>query len=131
MIRSAQHLVSNVLKQAKAFRPAPRYRYSSLWEFRAKLSATRTTIIHSKTTRTTWPSRRTIQTGSACASDSSLYPVLLTVTRPITHLSVGSVHVTTLQVSTVAINSSRGLTFGFRHRIWFLRGYSELALFPI
>ena len=96
-IRFAGHLGSSVLELAKASRLPLPYGYSSLWESRVNLS-TQPTIIYLKTVRTTWPSRREMRTGSACASDSSLYPVLSIVTRLIIRTSAGFVLVTTLQV---------------------------------
>ena len=100
MTRCAGHLGSSVLEQAKTSRLPPRYGYSSRWESRAN-PLTQLTITHMKTVRTTWPSRREMMTGSACALDSSLYPVPLIVTRPIIRMSAGFVHVTTQQVSTL------------------------------
>ena len=102
MTRCVGHLVSSVLEQAKVFRPLPPCRYSSLWEFRAKLSM-QPTIINSKTARTTSPSRRMMRPGSAYAWDSSLYPAQSTAKRPTTRLSAGSVHVTILQVSKIIV----------------------------
>ena len=96
----AGHLGSSVLELAKASRLPPPYGYSSLWESRVNPS-TQLTIIHIKTVRTIWPSRRETRTGSVCASDSSLYPAPSIVTRLIIRTCAGFVHVTTLQVSTL------------------------------
>ena len=100
MIRYAGHLGSSVLELAKASRLPPPYGYSSLWESRVNPS-TQLPIIDLRTVRTTWPSRRETRNGSACASDSSLYPAPSIVTRLIIHTCAGFVHVTTLLVSTL------------------------------
>ena len=98
-IQCAPHSVSSAPEQDRAFRRPLFCRYLSLWELSAKLT-TIPMCTHMKTSRTTWWIHRTsLKAGLARAWGSSLYLVLSTVTSPIIRLSVGSVHVSTLQVS--------------------------------